>query len=184
MVLIFCLLLMVLLPCTSLVVTSTPNSAEEESSSNFTVEVSSSNFTVEASSYDYSLYISKDAEYKFLFWWFFGWELYLQIDGDVAYQDPLWYFTYHNEWYSTSCVVTFAWQEYSVSKQYSTWGGKIYKIKYTVSGKFYDKGNSNSYYEITLMITLYASGSTDHQFGPFYNHLQGDWRFHENWGLL
>ncbi len=134
-------------------------------------------------------YIRKSGEYQWIIWWFPGWVLELDILTTRTW-DPIWehyYFSAHGEVYTTgSGTGVFVWTEYSedIDYFYAPVSHRLVGIYYEVHGRFSFYTDPSNYYDITLSISYWSDDHYTPTFGPFINHLVGNWRFYEESGLL
>ena len=146
-------------------------------------------FAMPTVAYNRTAYIRKEAEYKWLFWWFPGFALELNILATRTW-DPVWehyYFSSHYEGYNAGIATgSIAWIEYDedVDYFYCPVCHRLVGIFYEVHGRFYRKVDSSKYYEITLAIEYWCDDNYDATFGPFIDHLDGIWAYYEFSGLL
>jgi hypothetical protein len=134
-----------------------------------------------------SAWMEKSGDYFFIAWWLPGWALTIYTDVTRAYETNCghYYFSWDMEGYSTSSL-SWSWTLYSASVVYSICPmcHQIYKITYTVHGRFTYYSDSSNYYDITLKLVYDAStNNIVCTFGPCIDHLAGQWQYHEDYGI-
>ena len=145
-------------------------------------------FAIPTKAYNRVAYIEKEAEYLWFFWWLPGWALELHISTTRTWDSSSghYYFSSHSEGYTPGLGTgLFRWVEYSENVDYIVCPvcHLLIAISYEVHGRFYHKDDSSNYYDITLSIVYDADDSYDPTFGPFIDHLVGDWDFTEDSGI-
>lgn len=141
-----------------------------------------------AKAYNRAAWISKEAEYQWLIYWFPGFDLQLNVLTNRQWDSSCvhYYFSSHAEEYSAGLGTGFFyWTEYSEDVDYLDCPvcHRLIIITYEVHGRFTFNTDENNYYDITLAIEYDAGDNIDPTFGPFSKHLEGSWRFYEESGI-
>ena len=146
-------------------------------------------FLVPVKAYNRIAWINKSTEYQWIIWWFPGFSLELRIVAQRSY-DPAcgnYYFSsYVVEYTAGFGNPAFRWTEYFEDDENFSEPPHhhITHIRYKVHGRFYYFTDSSNYYDIWLQIDYTAEEYFDAVFGPFSNHLAGQWRFYEDSDIL